>query len=128
MWLPHRGRLPSIQPATHWKVGIEKLRDRQEKLGTLIGELEGRAIEHRGTDSGSAKVDADLQVFAHELLEIDRSLKQLKGEAHALSLTIAKAESLLRKTDRQKRMRDAGIDSEDVEQVVLSSVSKSKRG
>ena len=105
---------------------IEKLRVRQEKLGSFIGELEGQ----RSTIVGrlrQTKTDADLQVFGNELLEIDRTLKRLKDEAHAFSLTIAKGESLLRKTDRQKRMRDAGIDSKDVNELSTLRVEIEER-
>jgi hypothetical protein len=93
---------------------VETLRLQHEKLGTFIAELEREreAIVSRLCQTGrEVKGDADPQIYAHELLDIDRSLKQLKDEAHSLSLTIAKAECLWRKTDRQKRMRETGIDS-----------------
>jgi hypothetical protein len=93
--------------------GIEKLRDRQEKLGTFIVELDGErsTIVNRFRQT---KDQADLQVFGNELLEIDRSLKQLKDEAHAVALTITKGESLLRKTNRQRRLNEAGVDSKEL--------------
>ncbi len=92
---------------------IEQLRERQGKVGTLIGELEGQ----RSTIIGrlrQTKSDTDLHVLGHELLEIDRTLKQLKREAEKATLTVAKGESLLRKNDRQKRLSDAGIDSNEL--------------
>src|ERR1700722_9766895 len=92
------------------KSRIETLRDQQERLRNLISELE----EERSSVVGrlrQTKRDADLHVFGHELLEIDRGLKQLKREAEEAAVTVAKGESLLRKNDRQKRLSDAGIDS-----------------
>ena len=92
---------------------IVKLRGRQVKLGTFIVELEGErsTIVNRFRQT---KDQADLQVFGNELLEIDRSLKQLKDEAHAVALTITKGESLLRKTNRQRRLNEAGVDSKEL--------------
>jgi len=95
------------------KSQIEQLRGRQGRVGTLIGELEGQ----RSTIIGrlrQTKSDTDLHVLGHELLEIDRTLKQLKREAEEAALTVAKGESLLRKNDRQKRLSDAGIDSNEL--------------
>jgi len=101
--------------------GIEKLRDRQVKLGTFIVELEGErsTIVNRFRQT---KDQADLQVFGNELLEIDRSLKQLKDEAHAVALTITKGESLLRTIDRKKRMQEAGIDSSELNKLAVLRV------
>ena len=62
------------------EIRIEKLRGRQEKLGTFIAELEGEreTIVSRLRQTGR-EVKGDAQpVYAHELLDIDRSLKQLK--------------------------------------------------
>jgi hypothetical protein len=70
---------------------------------------------------------ADLQVYTHELLEIGRSLKQLKDEGHSLSLTIGKAESLLWETDRRKRLRDDGIDSNDFNELAVLRVEIEER-
>jgi hypothetical protein len=92
---------------------IEKFRGRQKKLGTLIVELEAQrsTIMSRLRQS---KDHADLQVFGHEFLDIDRSLKRLKDDAGAVALTIAKGEALLREKDRQKWLRDAGLDSNEL--------------
>jgi len=109
--------------------GIEKLRDRQVKLGTLIGELEGersRIVDRLGQAKRDSKDDAQ-PIYAHELLEIDRYLKQLTCEAEDVALTVAKGESLLRKTDRQKRLHDAGIDSSEMNELAVLRVEIEER-
>jgi len=112
------GAPPSTKVAQHSSVdpletNIEKLRGRQVKLGTFIVELEAErstvVSRLRQTEDQN-----DVQVFGHELLEIDRSLRQLKRDAETLALTITKGESLVRKTNRQKRLSEAGVDSKEL--------------
>jgi hypothetical protein len=92
------------------KSQIEQLRGRQGKLGTLIVELEGQ----RSTIVGRLRQGDAQAINVHELLEIDRSLKQLKGEAEDLALTVTRGEALLRQTERQRRLRDVGLDSNEL--------------
>ena len=100
----------SAMAAEPLKSELEKLQGRQVKLGILISELEAE----RSAIVGRIREGSAEAIHAHELLEIDRSLKQLKNEAKDVALTIAKGESLLRKTERQRRLRDAGMDSNDM--------------
>jgi hypothetical protein len=108
---------------------VEALRNKHEKICALIVELErGReATLSRLRQAKKDSKDDAPSICAHELLDIDRSLRQLKDEGHSLSLTIGKAESLLRKTDRQKRMRDAGIDSKDLNELAVLRVEIEER-
>lgn len=92
------------------KSQIEQLRGRQGKLGTLIGELEAqRSVVVGRIRQGNAQA-----IHAHELLEIDRSLRTLKSEAEDVALTLSKGEALLRRTERQRRLRDAALDSNEL--------------
>jgi hypothetical protein len=100
----------SAMAAEPLKSELEKLQGRQVKLGILISELEAE----RSAIVGRIRKGSAEAIHTHELLEIDRSLKQLKNEAKDVALTIAKGESLLRKTERQRRLRDAGMDSNDM--------------
>jgi len=103
----------SVVPADPLKSQIEKLRERQQELGGLISDLaKDRSAVVGRIRQGSAQV-----IHAHELLEIDRSLKQLKGEANAVALTIAKGDALLRQTQRQRRLRDTGFDSNELDKL-----------
>ena len=93
----------------------------------MIGELE----RQRSTIVGRLRqtnTEADLHVFGHELLEIDRSLTQLKDEAEDVALTITTAESLLRKTERQRRLSDAGIDSNELATLRVGIEERLKSG
>jgi hypothetical protein len=101
-----------MEPPLNSRIGM--LRNQHEKICALIAELEGEraTIVTRVRETTHAKDDTH-PIYAHELLEIDRSLKRLKDEAHAVALTITKGESLLRKTALHERLRDAGVDSKD---------------
>lgn len=93
------------------KSRIENLRERQGKLGAWISDLEAERSAVVGRiRRGSAQV-----IHAHELLEIDRSLKELKGAADEVALTITKGEALLRQTERQRRLCDAALDSNELD-------------
>lgn len=98
---------PTLVAEDPLKNQIEKLRVRQEKLGALISDLErDHAAVVRRIRQGDAQA-----IHAHELSEVDRSLKQLKREAEEVALTVAKGEALLRQDERQRRLRDTDLDS-----------------
>jgi hypothetical protein len=106
------------------KTQIEKLRGRQGKLGVLISDLErDRSAVVRRIRQGDAQA-----IHAHELLEVDRSLKHLKGEAEDLGLTIEKGGALLRQTERQRRLRDAGLDSNELAELRVEIEERLRTG
>jgi hypothetical protein len=105
-----QGIAASVVAEDPLKSQIEKLRDRKGRLGILISELE----RDRSSVVGRIRQGDAQAIHAHELLEIDRSLKQLKGAADEVALTITKGEALLRKDDRQRRLQDAGMDSNEL--------------
>ena len=104
-------------------LGMEKLRIEQEKLGTFITEMEHERtlvvsrLRQAGVSSNKdLEGNAEGQVYAQELLEIERTLRAMRDRARAQSLMLTKAESLLRKIGRQNRLKEVGLDSQAPEQ------------
>jgi hypothetical protein len=107
---------PSVVAEDPLKAQIEKLRERQQKLGVLISEIE----TERSAIVGRIRLGNAQAIHAHELLEIDRSLKQLKEQADETALTITTGEVLL----RQRRLRDAAVDSNELAELSVEIEEK----
>jgi hypothetical protein len=106
---------------------VETLRNQHERICALIVELEGERSTLVAKLRETSDMKGNAQVFGNEILEIDRSLKQLKCEAEDVALTVAKGESLLRKTDRQKRLLETGVDLKELNELAALRVAIEER-
>lgn len=105
-----------------YRAKLESWQQRREKLNVVISNLESDKrklvgnLKAAGINSASDLVDRDpgVKAQANELVDLKNKLTVAQREHKQLNIAITQLESTIRRLDRAKQMKDAGVSEEEM--------------